>query len=221
MAPSLSGPVAQEYQGLLMDVQRDLLAASRARREGGNGWSTARTASGTTLAPMSSYSHDIFSPVKPTDSQPYPARATVDIPIERPSILTNRPSFPAPFKTSRSIAQPPMLAPSLPAQLQLARTLTRPSISEDRTKMAPPPVRLSVHEEPAEQARVSYRSSIESPAASPVERKEAVVVERPTRRSLIQQSLTTEGMSLLISGRSHARSRQHGRKILLSLLYTL
>lgn len=100
----LSGPLAQEFQAILRDVRSDLLAASTSRSDGGKGWSTARATNGISLAPTASYSHDIFSPVKSSDSQPYPVRATVDIPFERPSILTNRPSFPAPFKTARSIA---------------------------------------------------------------------------------------------------------------------
>jgi hypothetical protein len=155
---AFSGPLAQEHQAILTDVNRDLLAASKSRRDGGNGWSTAKAANGTSLAPASSYSHDIFSPVKPTDSQPYPSRATVDIPFERPSILTNRPSFPAPFKTGRSIAQPPMSAPSLPAPLQLARTLIRPSVSEDGPKMVTRPARLPTPEEPTEQPIFALRS---------------------------------------------------------------
>jgi hypothetical protein len=157
--PAFSGPLAQEHQAILTDVNRDLLAASKSRRDGGNGWSTAKATNGTSLAPASSYSHDIFSPVKPTDSQPYPARATVDIPFERSSILTNRPSFPAPFKTGRSIAQPPMSAPSLPASLQLARTLTRPSVSEDRPKMVTRPARLPTPEEPTEQPTFVLRGT--------------------------------------------------------------
>jgi hypothetical protein len=101
---SLSKPLAQEFQAILRDVRSNLLAASTSRRGGGKGWSTARATNGISLAYTASYSQDIFSPVKSSDSQPYPVRATVDIPFERPSILTNRPSFPAPFKTARSIA---------------------------------------------------------------------------------------------------------------------
>lgn len=184
----LSGLVAQEHQTMMTDVQRDLVAASTSRRDGGKGWSTARIISGMTIAPASSYSHDIFSPVKPTDSHPYPARATIDIPIERPSILTNRPSFPAPFKTTRSIAQPPMSAPSLPAPLQLARTLTRPSASEDRTRMAPPPARLPVAEEPTVQPRSLQRRPIESPAQSPEEPAYPRFGERPFKQTSFQES---------------------------------
>lgn len=198
-----------------MDVQKDMVAASTSRRDGGKGWSTARTTSSMTLAPASSYSHDIFSPIKPTESQPYPARATVDIPIERPSILTNRPSFPAPFKTSRSIAQPLMSAPSLPAPLQLARTLTRPSVSEDRTRMAPPPARLPVTEEPAVQTRFSHRRPIESPAQSPEEQAYPRFGKGPIKRNSVQGSVRApvevstfaQGTLSMLSCRVHERTR--------------
>ncbi|RDI83639.1 hypothetical protein Vi05172_g6419 [Venturia inaequalis] len=207
-APLLSGPVAQEHQMILMDVQKDLVAASTSRRDGGKGWSTARTTSGMTLVPASSYSHDIFSPVKPTDSLPYTARATVDIPIERPSILTNRPSFPAPFKTSRSIAQPPMSAPSLPAPLQLARTLTRPSVFEDKTRMAPPTARLPVTEEPTMKARFAHRRPIESPAQSPEEPAYFRFGERPVRRSSVQESIRAPVDVLKIAQEQIPRNKQ-------------
>ncbi|TID23766.1 HAUS augmin-like complex subunit 6 N-terminus-domain-containing protein [Venturia nashicola] len=187
-SPPLSGLIAQEHQTIMMDVQRDLVAASTSRRDGGKGWSTARTTSGMTLAPASAYSHDIFSPVKPTESQLYAARATVDITIERPSILTNRPSFPAPFKTSRYVTQPPMSALSLPAPLQLARTLTRPLVSEDRTRMAPPPSRLPVTEEPIVQAGFAQRGPIESPAQSPEEPSYSRFGERSIRPRSDQES---------------------------------
>ncbi|QDS69794.1 hypothetical protein FKW77_010398 [Venturia effusa] len=182
------GLVAQEHQAIMMDAQKDLVAASMSRRDGGKGWSTARTTSGLTLAPASSYSHEIFSPVKPTDSQPFPARATVDIPTERPSILTNRPSFPAPFRTSRSMAQPTVSAPSLPAPLQLARTLTRPSVFEDRTRMAAPPARWPLAEEPALRPRSLYRQPVESPAQSPEEQAHPRFGERPIKRGSFQDS---------------------------------
>jgi hypothetical protein len=214
-APALSGPLAQEHQAILTDVQRDLVAASTSRREGGKGWSAARATSGMNLAPTSSYSHDIFSPVKPTDSQPYPARATVDIPFERPSILTNRPSFPAPFKTARSIAQLPMSAPSLPATLQLARTLTRPSVSEDRTKMAPRPARLPTPEEPAEQPIFQHRSAkaIEKTVEAPIEELYSRLVEIPAERDPIEESFKAsvevlrveKGMSLTRSDCAYIR----------------